>query len=190
MPRAALLALVLGCASTIALPAAGAGRPGTVVVPADAAHTDILAGYDELRAAGLRIVLTRAVPISSLIVPLVSQLTPRPGSRVRVGSVVRITPGFGPIGSPVVSKADPHYRVPSFVGKSALAAADWASSHGLYWAVPHLPALTRSSAAHLLGAYRIITQQPKPGGTIRQGVLIKRKGYHPTPLTLTVVAAR
>ena len=51
---------------------------------------------------------------------------------------------------------------------------------------PKLPALHASNAPHLFAAYRVVAQQPKPGGTIVQGVMVGR-GFKPTPLTLTVV---
>jgi hypothetical protein len=82
-------------------------------------------------------------------------------------------------------KSHPHYRVPNFIGDSVSAAVAWADAHNMFWAIPHVPALPSSDAAHLFDAYRVVSQLPKPGGTIVQGVMVGR-GFKPTPLTLAV----
>lgn len=56
----------------------------------------------------------------------------------------------------------------------------------MYWAIPKLPTLQASDAPHLFEAYRVVAQQPKPRGTIVQGVMVGH-GFRPTPLTLSVV---
>jgi hypothetical protein len=55
----------------------------------------------------------------------------------------------------------------------------------MFWAIPRLPPLPASNAPHLLDAYKVVAQRPRPGGTIEQGVMVGR-GFRPTPLTLTV----
>jgi hypothetical protein len=56
----------------------------------------------------------------------------------------------------------------------------------MFWSIPDLPVLEASDARHLFDAYGVVAQQPKPGGTIVQGVMVGH-GFKPTPLTLTVV---
>jgi len=159
-------------------------RTGTRL-PLRAEQTSIANAYDILHQLGLRVELTEPTAISSLVQP-VSKLSPPVGARVPRGSAVRITPQPGPVGSPETLKSNPRYLVPDFWGRSLSFATRWADSHHMFWTVPALPALPASSAPHLFDAYRIIGQQPRPGGAIRQGVMVG-KGFKPTPLTLTVV---
>jgi len=183
------------CAAAIGMALAGCGsghksgaptRTSYVTVPIRAQQTDILSAYGILHRLGLRVELTRQTGIASLTVPFVLKLAPHAGTRVPRGSTIKITPRFGPIGSPAVMKSHPHYRVPSFIGRSPSDAIRWVDQHYMFWAIPKLPALPASRAQHLLDAYRIVAQQPKPGGTIVQGVMIG-PGFKPTPLTLIVV---
>jgi hypothetical protein len=156
-----------------------------VTVPLRAQQTSIVGAYDLLHRLGLRVELTRQTMISSLYEPS-AKLFPRAGTRVPGGSVVQITPTGGPLGSPAVLKSNPHYRVPDFTGRPASAAIRWAEDRRMFWSIPELPALKASNAPHLFDAYRVTAQQPKPGGTIVQGVMVGR-GFKPTPLTLSVV---
>lgn len=187
----AALVVVVGKRRTLVPVALGRRCPARksqshlVTIPISAQEADVVGSFDGLRASGFRVALTKSIGISDLHVPGTERLLPRAGTRLLAGSVVRVVPGFGPIGSPSVFKSNPHYRVPNFVGKRASTAIAWAKRKSMFWAIPHLPALESSSAPHLFDAYRVVAQQPRPGGTIRQGVSIRRS-YHPTPLTLTV----
>jgi hypothetical protein len=181
------------CAAAIGLTLSGCGGSHTggslaqtrdVAVPLRAQQTDVVGAYDLLHRLGLRVALTRATRMSSLFATTV-KLSPRAGTRVPSGSIVKITPTGGLIGSPGVLKSNPHYRVPDFIGRDPSAAIRWANKHEMFWAITRLPALPASNVPHLLDAYRIVAQQPKPGGTIGQGVMVGG-GFKPTPLTLTV----
>ena len=182
------LTLVLAVAALVAVPAGGARveQKAFVIVPLHAQQTDVLDAYDQLHAAGLRVQMVKPMAISALRVPMAARVFPRPGTRVERGSVVTITPAPGLIGSAAVLDSHPRYIVPSFIGLPAESAVTWAQAHSMFWAVPHLQPLPPSSAQHLLDAYRIVGQYPRPGGTIVQGVMVGR-GFRPTPLTLTVV---
>jgi beta-lactam-binding protein with PASTA domain len=174
------------CVAAIGLALAGCGsHTSYVTVPLRAEQTNIVEAYDLLHRLGLRVELTRQAAISSLIEPL-AQLSPPPGTRVPRGSVVKLTPIGGPIASPAVLKSNPHYRVPDFIGLPASAAIRWADAHSMFWSIPDLPVLEASDARHLFDAYGVVAQQPKPGDTIVQGVMVGH-GFKPTPLTLTVV---
>jgi hypothetical protein len=155
-----------------------------VTVPAAAASAEIFGAYDALHKAGLRVTLTQQADFNSLN-GLGVTLSPGVGTRVPRGSTVKITPSGGPLGSPAVLKSDPHYVVPNFAGQSPNIAAHWAYQHDMYFAV-NLPPITASDAPHLLDAYSLAGQDPRPGGTIRQGVRVGGHGYRPTPLTLTL----
>jgi len=163
--------------------AGGAPTSTLVTVPAAAARSDIFGAYDALHRLGLRVTLTRQADFNSLD-GLAVRLSPPVGSRVLRGSTIQITPAGVAIGSPAVLKSDPHYLVPNFAGQPPDSAVRWATRHNMYWAVD-LPPITASEAPHLLDAYGIVGQRPRPGGTIVQGVRVGH-GFRPTPLTLTV----
>lgn len=165
-----------------------ASQAAVVVVPASAAHTDIISAYATLHRLGLRVALTRQTAVSSLVIPS-ARLSPRPGSRVRVGATVSITPGFAAIGSPAVLKSDPHYTVPNFVGRPLVAAVGWAQQHSMFWSIPKLKAFGARAAPHLFDGYRVLDQRPRSGATLSQG-LLSRHGFTPTPLTLVVGLTR
>ena len=174
------------CAAAIGLTLVGCGssHKSYVTVPLKAQQTSIVGAYDLLHRLGLRVGLTQQTAISSLDEPS-AKLSPRAGTRVPRGSSIQITPNGGPHGSPAVLNSNPHYRVPDFTGRPASAAVRWADDHRMFWSIPEMPALKASDMPHLLDAYRVTAQQPKPGRTIVQGVMVGR-GFKPTPLTLSV----
>jgi hypothetical protein len=166
----------------------GTAKERTVVVPQRTGETNIVLAYALLHRLGLRVAVLNPSAVSSLHVPIAAHITPVPGARVRVGSTVALTPGFGPLGSPAVANSDPHYRVPNLVGRSLSDAIRWADQHQMYWNVPHLPPLGASSRPELFDGYRVTAQRPGPGHLLGQGRSTSR-GYEVTPLTLSVVAA-
>lgn len=181
-------ARLLVCSAAVAvalLAGCGSSHKSYVRVPLRAQQTNIVGAYDLLHRLGFRVKLTRQTAISSLREPS-AELSPRAGTRVARGSTIRITPTGGPIASPAVLKSNPRYRVPDFTGEPASAAIRWADDHRMFWSIPSLPVLQASDAPHLFDAYRVVAQQPKPGETIAQGVMVGQ-GFRPTPLTLTVV---
>jgi hypothetical protein len=182
------LAAPLALASAgLALTACGSAHRTTYVrVPRSAARADLVDAYDILHRAGLRVSVPPGITIASLRVPE-ARLSPPGGTRVARGSTVMLIPAGGPIGSPAVARNDPHYRVPDFTGRTAATAVRWAEAHGMFWELRDVPALHAGDAPHLLDAYVVTAQRPRPGGTIVQGV---RAGasFRPTPLTLTVEA--
>lgn len=157
-----------------------------VTIPVRARDTDLAAAFVMLRSLGLRVATDRSVSYSSLKPAWVAGLSPRVGTRVSTGTVVTLTPSTdGPVGSPSVLKSHPRYRVPSFIGKSATAAVEWANRHDMYWSISTIPRLLASSAPTLFASYRVASQIPKPGGTIVQGVMVGNS-FRPTPLTITL----
>lgn len=156
-----------------------------VTIPLRVRQTDLAGAFAMLRSLGLRVAVDRSVSYSSLTPAWVENVSPAVGQRVSTGAVVTLTPSDdGPFGSPSVLKSHPHYRVPSFIGKTAATAIEWANRHNMYWSVRTVP-LPASSAPTLFAAYRVTSQSPTPGGTIVQGVMVG-KGFRPTPLTLTL----
>lgn len=141
--------------------------------------------FDIARTLGLRVTTTQRYAVSSLRMPSVLGVSPAPGSTVQTGSTITLKLTAGPIGSPAVMKSNPHYRVPSFVGKSALSAVNWAGQHAMFWEINSLPPLHASTANHLLDAYLVTGQRPKAGGILTQGRLDGR-AYHISALDLTV----
>ena len=164
----------------------GAASPRDVTIPVRARETDLADAFAMLRSLGLRVAIDHTTAYSSLKPAWVARLTPSAGKRVPVGTVVTITPSdLGPMGSPAVLKSHPHYRVPSFIGRTAATAIAWADNHRMFWSIPRLRPLPASDAETLFAAYRVTSQAPKPGKMIVQGIMIGRS-FKPTPLTLTL----
>ena len=177
-------ALLLALAGLLAACGSSVQR---VTVPRAARYRDLAGAYRLLRAAGFRVALSRPVEITSLDSPGAAALSPRAGTEAARGSTVTIEPtSGGPLGSPAVGRSGASV-VPSFVGRRASVAVAWANGHGLFWAIPRLPALSGSTAPTLFGAYRVVAQSPPAGRLLRPGVMVGR-GFRPTPLTLRVVA--
>jgi len=166
--------------------AVGGAATRDVAIPARARQTDLADAFAMLHSLGLRVAIDQATPYSSLRPAWVAKLTPRAGTRVPVGTTVTITPNDGPIGSPSFMKSNPHSRVPSFIGKTAATAINWANGHNLYWGVPRLPPLPASDARTLFAAYRVTAQAPAAGKTMGQGLRSIHGSFTPTPLTLTL----
>jgi beta-lactam-binding protein with PASTA domain len=154
-----------------------------VTISPRAARADVGTAYRILDRQGLRVDLASRTYLSSLD-PEFASLDPPAGTSVARGSVVTITPCPGGLGSPAVSKADPHFVVPDFKAQPLSAAIDWANQHGMFWAVS-LPASPIPEASSLFDAYRVVGQDPKPGASISQGVQ-SGNSFRVTPLTLTV----
>ena len=182
-------ALVSALAATfllLATSAVGGASPRDVTIPVRARETDLADAFAMLRSLGLRVAIDHSTAYSSLTPAWVARLTPSVGTRVPVGTVVTITPsGLRVHGSPDTLKSHPHYRVPSFIGRTAATAIGWANSHHMYWSIPQLPALPASHSQTLFAAYRVTSQAPRAGKMIVQGIMIG-EGFKPTPLTLAL----
>jgi hypothetical protein len=180
---AAAAALTTCAAGGVALSGQTSGSRD-VVVPFRGELANVILAFNGIRALGLCVSVTQSMSISSLRIPS-ADLQPPPGTHVQPGSIVAITPGLGPVGSPAVEKSNPRYRVPDFVGEPASAVVSWTEHTDIFWSIPTLPPHPSTCVRHLLDAYRVTGQQPKPGSWIREGVAVGRS-YRPTPLTLTV----
>jgi hypothetical protein len=160
------------------------------VIPKAAGDSPLVQSYARLRALGLRVQVRfagmRTLNVTSLQDPIVEHLFPAPGTHVKHGGLVTILAAPGLIGSPVALKSDPHYRVPSFVGRRAAVALRWADTHDMNWAIPQLPPLRLSRAHRLFDAYRVVAQRPRPGALLGEGHLTRSGGYRVTPLLLQV----
>ncbi len=192
-------ALIVGPACLLAIVAvtmAAVGCAGeekatrTVTVPL-VTQTDVIRAYELLRTAGLQVAIRNHFSVESLCVPTAQEQSPRRGTRTAVGSVVTISAGFCPIGSPAVAKRMPTASVPSFDGQPASRVVAWAARSRMFWSVRRLPPLSAGDAPHLLDNYRVVRQQPLPGSTLRPGVVVNvggRRGFRPTPITVWVDA--
>lgn len=165
---------------------AGCGASSREVTIPRAQQTDLADAFALLRSLGLRVAIDGATADSSLRPAGVARMSPPAGTRVRVGTIVALTPSdLGPAGSPAVLTSHPRYRTPNFIGATAALAIGWASRHDMFWSIPRLPPLAASDARSLFAAYTVTSQTPKPGATIAQGIMVGRS-FRPTPLTLTL----
>jgi len=199
MSRRAIALLGLGIASllAVALTIALVGReddpkhPETVVVPGSNVADDVQKRFDLLRSRGLRVAIPQQIRFEAVSSPVIRSQSPRPGSRVKWGSVVtlRLFPGglatpIGPEGKP------PTYRVPDFTGQTLTEAVVWTEGKWVYWAAS-LPPLPPSSAEHLLDAYVVTSQRPTEGSTVTLWTSVREVagqagGVRLTPVVLEV----
>ena len=186
--------VLLVTAALVAACAAGGSnvdaRVPTRVVPL-VTQTDIVRAYDRLQLAGLRVAVRNSFSARSLCVPSAQRQSPRLGVRVPSGSVVTITAGPCPLGSPGVSRPMPTAVVPRFAGRLASDVVGWADRHSLYWDIHDAPPLARGSASSLFRNYRVLRQRPAPGSTLRPGVFVRSGGtrwFRPTPITVWVTS--
>lgn len=183
--------VILGIVSaTIALAALGGiafahakkdRHPETVVVPGIRSG-GLLFAFDQLRGAGLKVAIPSTIPFQPTSSPMVSDQTPRGGTRVKWGSVVTLTVAAGQIGSVGAPNRLPVYRVPDFSDRPLSDAVAWTEGKTIYW-TSDLPPLPPSRAKHLLDAYVVTSQRPAQGSDLKLGTLIPN-GIRLTPLTL------
>lgn len=194
MRRRAIALLGLGSASilAVALTIALVGReddpkhPETVIVPGSNAD-DVQVRFDLLRSKGLRVAIPERIRFEAVSSPVIRSQSPRPGSRVKWGSVVtlRLFPGglatpIGPEGKP------PTYRVPDFTRQTLAEAVEWTEGKWVHWAA-NLPPLPPSSAEHLLDAYVVTSQRPAEGSTVTLWRPVREVAGQPGGARLTPV---
>jgi hypothetical protein len=162
-------------------------HPETVIVPGSNA-TSLEMRFDLLRSKGLRVAIPERMRFYPTSSPEVRSQSPRPGSRVKWGSVVTLNLFPGGIGTPIGPKTLPTYRVPDFTGKRLAQAVDWTEGKWVYWTAD-LPPLPASNARHLFDAYVVTSQRPAAGSDVRLSVPARvagRNGVRLTPVALTV----
>lgn len=177
------MVLALGCWGSGASARAALG--GTVVVPR--VGGGVLAAYDRLHAAGLRVSIPRGLSFDSLAPPAVALMVPAAGRRVRRGSLVTLYLSRSGGRSSLPVKPLPSYVIPKFVGGRVSTAYDWATSGKLAFRA-YLAPLKGGGARALFANYRVTRQGPTgprlaPGrwtGTAGR----KRAGFRVTPLTV------
>ena len=178
--------------------ATGASGPVIPNVFADnVAGGDLAKSYAVLRALGLNVQIafvdtnTLHVSSSSEGYASVAHMWPAPGTPFRHGDVVTLVAESTGMASWIaVTKSNPRYRVPDFVGRTAETAIAWAGKRRLQWDIPSLPPLMDSRPKQLYAAYRVIAQKPEPGAAMRQIHHYPSGGVNYSYLTLTVVPVR
>lgn len=138
----------------------------SVVVPQTSGS--VLAVYDRLHAAGLRVSVPRELSFDSLAPPTVAKVTPAVGRRVARGSVVTLYLSRSAGRLPTPTGHLPSYVVPTFVGHSVGAAYAWVKNRRLAFKA-YLGPLKAGSARGLFANYRVTRQRPAPGGRLALG---------------------
>ncbi len=186
MPVACLGALVL----LLAACGCGSSRtPRVSVPPVDTTGLDT--ALERLAAAHLRVQLTDFGPLPAgydLGSAGVGDQDPEAGTRVEVGSVVRLNMnGPNPIGSPaVLVHHPPTVRVPMLVGLT-WADASRALSPGYWLAIGHVPALGPHDPEDVYSSYVVIGQSPSAGTKLPYGgVTVSGGGFRPTVVRLRI----
>ena len=183
--------LVLAVGVGVAVVAAGCENDDArkVTVP-HVTQRDVVGAYDELRDAGLRVAIRNLFSAASLCTPQTQKQEPAPGTVVEERTIVTITAGFCPLGSPAVTKTSA--RTPDFVGAPVTDVVAWADRHHLFWETRKLPPLPAGDRPHLLDNYRVTRQSPHPGTILRPGVMVRSqgaRGFRPTPVLVSAALA-
>ena len=173
--------------------AADAGSNGSLrrasagtVVPA-VQRLPVEQAYDRLHRAGFRVSFVRKLTLPAESVAEVVSQKPQAGEHVRRGGIVNIRLSVSPMGagSPAVPDELKSFTVPNFRSQPVTTAAKWAEGAQLQWEAT-LPRLSAGSAAHLLGNYAVVHQEPAPGARLSLGREAPNDGFTPTPLKLRV----
>jgi hypothetical protein len=157
----------------VALPAAPAFIPPPTVVPGVRGAPLGLA-YRVLREGGLAATIRGPFRAGSeLCLPLVASQSPGIDRTVAAGAAISLTlvptktclrssPGVptGPL---------PKATVPDFTGTPLTRAIHWADTHDLKWTTGPLATVRDADAGQLLANWRITSQSPLPGTTLRLG---------------------
>lgn len=168
--------------------------PQSVVVPQPPRNANLVSMFALLRSRGFRVAvrtLNRPLGTQAWKTLTLGTVEPGPGARLRFGSTVTIsTPRQEPccLASLVVKPSHAASRVPSFVGRPLSSAFDWIARRRLVLEIARLPNLPPSNARSLFAAYRVVSQQPKPGAIVRQ--LHKAGGHRSLTYLKLVVSPR
>jgi hypothetical protein len=175
----------------VALPAAPAFIPPPTPVPGVRGAPLGLA-YRVLREDGLAATIHGTFRAGSQVcLPLVSSQSPGVDRSVAAGAVISLTivptktclqsqPGI-PTGQ------RPKATVPDFTGAPLTRAVHWADTHDLNWATGPLATVRDADTGQLLANWRITSQSPLPGMTLRPGTARRRASagsFRPTRLVL------
>jgi len=185
------LVVVLGAGLT-ACGGSKRATPRLAVVPTPPSNANLVSMFALLRSRGFRVAvktLNRPVGTSESQALTLGSVEPAPGTRLRFGSRVTIsTPTPEPccLGSLVLKPSHAASRVPSFVGRPLSSAVAWTVRRRLVFEVTRLPNLPASSKRSLFAAYRVVSQQPKPGSVVRQ---LRTVGGHQGLTFLRLVVA-
>jgi hypothetical protein len=141
----------------------GCSRTDTVTVPN--LHDEcVVEAYQQLEDLGMKVEIDGPFAVASNYCPGVEGHAPEAGSKVDAGSVVKLHPGFGLHGLPVVSEAEP-VALPDLIGMRLDIAVSKLESLGLLWTTRRLPPLPASDARTLLENYSVTKMEPDAGET-------------------------
>ncbi len=128
----------------------------------------VLAAYDRLRAAGLRVSVPGGLSFDSLAPPRVGRVVPAAGRRVPRGSVVTLYLSRNTRRPTVPVGRLPKYVVAKFVGGAVSSAYGWVSRKRLDFRA-YLGPLKAGSARGLFANYRVTRQRPAAGVRLALG---------------------
>jgi beta-lactam-binding protein with PASTA domain len=169
----ALLGLTTASAGLASAPGVASG-PRLVRVPRVAKGLTIVRAYRVLRRHGLRVAIPVSFSGASLCMPWAERQSPRAGTQVRRGTVVKLTGlrcALASPGTPVLPP--PPVVVPDFAGGSLSSAVHWAEGSGLSWEAIDLAPLRPSFRMRLFDNYIVTSQDPAAGSVASAGTALK-----------------
>jgi PASTA domain len=146
----------------------------------DLRNIEVASAFDRLRARNLRPSIPRSLFVASNTRIRVRRQFPPARKRVPVGTAIELRDFLAIHGRPVGDAIE--RTVPDLRGMSARTAIASLGSAGFtYWTATLAPLLA-SKAAHLLDAFRVVSQRPAPGTRFVQREDIPG-GYKLTPVS-------
>jgi hypothetical protein len=178
----------------VAVPVTPAFIPPPIVVPGVRGAPLGLA-YRVLREDGLAATIHGSFRAGTEVcLPLVASQSPGVDRSVAAGAVISLTvvqtktclqskPG-------VPAAPLPKATVPDFTGAPLTRAVHWADTHALNWATGPLTAVRDADTGQLLANWRITSQSPLPGVTLRLGTGSRRASAGSVTPTRLVLQAQ
>ena len=163
MRRITLILLAALAVSGVASadPSAGSRQVVRVRVP-DVRNMGPERAYALARSKGLRIAIPKAFDAASNVAAFVLEQSPKPGSRVRRGSVVTFKMGIGGLGSFGSTNPTRQGTVPAVVGLRVPEATRQIRAQFLHWRIRYSP-LPPTRKARFHDNYTVTAQDPAPG---------------------------
>jgi len=145
-----------------------------VSVPDVTEGPTLLQAYRRLRRRGLRVAIPVSFSVASLCMPWAERQSPTARTKVRRGTVVKLTRlrcALALAGTPVPEP--PPVLVPNLIGGSVSSAVRWAETARLQWQAAELPPLEPSWQLDLLDNYVVTTQRPAAGSMATSGTTLE-----------------
>ena len=170
------VSILLAALAVAAGPALARSRSRTVAVPR--LSGDVTHAYTVLRRDGFKVSIPRSFTLGNAAVTSVTRVSPKPGRRLRRGSVVTLSLRCcGRLSHLPALGAYDATRLPQMKGSTMTQVAGWARTQGRRYRATFAP-LRAATGATLLGDY-VVTHQSIPVSDDLKGATVLGLAAHP-----------